>query len=128
MNDILLNIISVVVTAVVIPLISIGGTQLIKLINKKVKNTEAAKHLSAATDIVLNAVRCVFQTYVEALKEQGKFDEQSHIVALTRAKDIALSLFTEETKAYIKENFGDLDKWLTTQIESTINLLKSSSR
>lgn len=126
MNDILLNIISVVVTAVVIPLISIGGTQLIKLINKKLKNTEAAKYLTAATNIVLNAVRCVFQTYVEALKEQGKFDEQSQIVALTRAKDIALSQFTEETKAYIKENFGDLDKWLTTQIESTINLLKNN--
>lgn len=125
MNDILLNIISVVVTAVVIPLISIGGTQLIKLINNKVKNAEAAKHLSAATDIVLNAVRSVFQTYVEALKEQGKFDEQSQIVALTRAKDIAISQFTEATKAYIKENFGDLDNWLTNQIEATINLLKN---
>lgn len=126
MNDILLNIISVVVTAVVIPLISIGGTQLIKLINNKVKNAEAAKHLSAATDIVLNAVRSVFQTYAEALKEQGKFDEQSQIVALTRAKDIAISQFTEATKAYIKENFGDLDNWLTNQIEATINLLKNA--
>ncbi len=125
MNEILLNIISVVVTAVIIPLISIGGTQLIKLINKKIQNTEAAKHLTAATNIVLTAVRSVFQTYVETLKAQGKFDAHSQTVALTKAKDIALSQLTENTKAYIKENFGDLDSWLTNQIESTINLLKN---
>ncbi len=125
MNEIVMNIISVVVTAVVIPLISIGGTQLIKLINKKIQNTEAAKHLTAATNIVLTAVRSVFQTYVETLKAQGKFDAHSQTVALTKAKDIALSQLTENTKAYIKENFGDLDSWLTNQIESTINLLKN---
>ncbi len=125
MNEIVMNIISVVVTAVVIPLISIGGTQLIKLINKKIQNTEAAKYLTAATNIVLTAVRSVFQTYVETLKAQGKFDAHSQTVALTKAKDIALSQLTEDTKAYIKENFGDLDNWLTNQIESTINLLKN---
>ncbi len=125
MNEILLNIISVVVTAVIIPLISIGGTQLIKLINKKIQNTESAKHLTAATNIVLTAVRSVFQTYVETLKAQGKFDAHSQTVALTKAKDIALSQLTEDTKAYIKGNFGDLDSWLTNQIESTINLLKN---
>lgn len=125
MNEIVLNIISVVVTAVVIPLISIGGTQLIKLINKKIQNTEAAKHLTAATNIVLTAVRSVFQTYVETLKAQGNFDAHSQTVALTKAKDIALSQLTEDTKAYIKANFGDLDNWLTNQIESTINLLKN---
>lgn len=125
MNEILLNIISVVVTAVIIPLISIGGTQLINLINKKIQNTEATKHLTAATNIVLTAARSVFQTYVETLKAQGKFDAHSQTVALAKAKDIALSQLTEDTKAYIKENFGDLDNWLTNQIESTINLLKN---
>lgn len=125
MNEILLNILSVLVTAVIIPLISVGGTQLIKLINKRIKNTDAAQHLTAATDIVLNAVRSVFQTYVEALKKEGKFDAHSQNVALEKAKDIALSQFTADTKEYIKMNFGNLDEWLTTQIESTINLLKN---
>lgn len=56
MNQILLNVISVLVTAVVLPLISIAGTQLIKFINSKIKNSELAKQLSTATEIVINAV------------------------------------------------------------------------
>lgn len=125
MNEILLNIISVLVTAIIIPLISIGGTQLIKLINSKIKNVETAKQLTTATQIVTNATRSVFQTYVESLKAEGKFDAHSQVVALERAKDIAISQMTTDVKKYIETNYGNLDNWLTTQIEATINLLKN---
>lgn len=124
MNNILMNIISVLVTAVILPLISIAGTQLIKLINNKIKNNEIAKLLAEATTIVTNAVRAVFQTYVESLKASGKFDEQSQSVALTKAKEIALSQMNEEIKNYIIDNYGNLNAWLNNQIEATINLLK----
>lgn len=32
---------------------------------------------------------------------------------------------TDEVKAYISTTFGDLDKWLTTQIDASINTLKN---
>jgi uncharacterized membrane protein len=125
MNDILINIISVVVTAVVLPLISIAGAQLIKLINKKIGDKQSAKFLGDATNIVTNAVRCVFQTYVDSLKKAGSFDAVAQATALTKAKDLVLSELSTEVKEYITTNFGDLESWLTTQIESTINLLKN---
>jgi hypothetical protein len=125
MNEILLNVLSVVVTAVVLPLISLAGSKLVQLINAKINNEKAAKLLSTATEIVLNAVRSVFQTYVEALKENGTFDAESQKKALSQAKDTALSQMSEEVKSYITSNYGDLDTWLTTQIESSINLLKN---
>lgn len=126
MNNILINIISVLVTAVILPLISIGGTQLIKFINNKIKDNELAKLLAEATTIVTNAVRAVFQTYVESLKAEGKFDAQSQSVALTKAKEIALKQMSEEVKNYIITHYGDLNAWLGNQIEATINLLKNS--
>jgi hypothetical protein len=126
MNEILLNVLSVVVTAVVLPLISLAGSKLVQLINAKINNEKAAKLLSTATEIVLNAVRSVFQTYVEALKENGTFDAESQKKALSQAKDTALSQMSEEVKSYITSNYGDLDTWLTTQIEASINLLKNS--
>lgn len=125
MNEILINIISVVVTVIVIPLITLIGTKLIQWINTKVNNTNAATLLTTATTIVLNAVRSVFQTYVESLKAEGKFDQHSQTLALTKAKDVALNQMTDEVKQYISTTFGDLDKWLITQIEATINLLKN---
>lgn len=31
----------------------------------------------------------------------------------------------DDVKGYIVANYGNLDNWLTTQIEATINLLKN---
>lgn len=126
MNDIIFNIISVVVTAVILPLISYAGTRLITWLNAKIKDENAKQQLTVATDIVTSAVRSVFQTYVEALKKNGTFDKESQKVALIKAKDEALSQMSDEIKDYITKNYGDLQTWLTTQIEATINILKNN--
>lgn len=125
MNEIILNIISVVVTAVILPLISYAGARLIAWLNSKIKDENAKQQLTVATDIVMNAVRSVFQTYVETLKKNGTFDKESQKVALIKAKDDALAQMSDEIKDYITKNYGDLETWITTQIESTINILKN---
>lgn len=125
MNEILLNIISVVMTAVVIPLISLLGSKLYELINSKIKNEKGAKCLTEASEIVLNAVRFVFRTYVESLKKSGSFDKDVQIEALNLAKNIVLSQLSAETKTFISSNYGDLNEWLITSIEAGINKLKN---
>lgn len=124
MNEMLINIISVLVTAVVIPVISLLGAKLVSWLSTKIKNEKANKMIKTATEIVVSSVKTVFQTYVDALKKEGKFDKESQILALTKAKDIALSQMTEDVKEFIQTNYGELDLWLTTQIEATINTLK----
>lgn len=125
MNEILINIISVVVTSIVLPLLSIAGAKLVKLINSKINNNKAANFLSTATTIIINAVRTVFQTYVETLKKEDKFDEASQKLALLKARDIALNQMTDDVKNYITSTYGDLDTWINTNIEATINILKN---
>ena len=124
MNEILLNVLSVVVTAIVLPLISWAGARLIAWLNTKIKDENARQQLTVATDIVTKAVSSVFQTYVESLKATGSFDKESQVVALTKAKDAALSQMSEDVKHYITTTYGDLENWLTTQIEATIYALK----
>ena len=126
MNEIILNIISVVVTAVILPLISYAGARLITWLNTKIKDENAKQQLTVATDIVTNAVRSVFQTYVEALKKNEMFDKESQKVALIKTKNDALAQMTDEIKEYITKNYGDLETWIITQIESTINILKNN--
>ena len=55
----------------------------------------------------------------------GIFDKEAQVEALTRAKNIALSQITEDTKKYIEDNYGDFNNWVTIQIEATIDLLKN---
>ena len=127
MNEIIINIISVVVTSIVLPLISIAGAKLIQFINSKIKNNKAADLLTTATTIVINVVRSVFQTYVEALKKEGSFNKDAQIIALNKAKDIALTQMTDEVKDYLVTTYGSLDSWLDTNTEATINILKNKS-
>lgn len=125
MNEIVLNIISCLVTTVILPLITIGGTKLIQLINSKIQNQKSAKLLSDATTVVTNAVRCVFQTYVEALKKEGNFNKDAQLIALNKARELTLDQLSKDSAVYIAENFGDLNEWVNTQIEAVINLLKN---
>lgn len=125
MNDILLNILSVVVTSIILPLITYAGARLIAFLNSKIKDENSKLLLTTATDIVVNAVRSVFQTYVESLKASGNFDKEAQLIALNKAKDIALEQMTDEVKNFISKNYGSVDAWLTTTIESTINLIKN---
>ena len=125
MNEILMNILSIIVTAVILPLISFAGTKLITYLNSKIKDENARELLTQATTIVTNAVRSVFQTYVDSLKATGSFNAHAQTVALTKARDIALAQMSDDVKNYIVNNYGDLNNWITTQIEATINLIKN---
>lgn len=125
MNDILINIISIIVTVVVIPLITLLGAKLVKWVASKIDDENAAKIVENASNIVLNAVKSVFQTYVDTLKKQGKFGSDAQQEALIKAKTIALSQLGHDTQKFLASNFGDVDTWIVTQIEATINTLKN---
>jgi hypothetical protein len=63
---------------------------------------------------------------VESLKASSSFTKEAQFTALCKAKDIALAQFGDDVKEFITKTYGDLDGWITNQIESTINLLKNS--
>ena len=124
MNDILMNVLSILVTAVVLPLITFAGKKLIDFLNTKINDENAKKQLTKATEIVTSAVRSVLQTYVDTLKANGKLDAEAQKTALTKAKEMALNQMNIDVQNFIEDNYGDLDNWLTVQIEATINLIK----
>ena len=125
MNQIFINILAEVVTCIILPLISFLGVKFTEWLNTKIKNEKGQALIKKATDIVLNALRCVFQSYVEALKKSGDFDQKAQIYAFNLAKDIALKQLGDDAKDYIAQNYGDLEEWLKTEIEASINLLKN---
>lgn len=77
---------------------------------------------------VFNAVEYVNQTFVDALKQHGSFDEIAQADALNMAKDAALSLMDEGTKMWLNSAFDDLDGWLTIQIESAVKTTKTDRK
>ena len=125
MNQILLNILAAVTTCIILPLISFLGIKLSQWLSTKIKDEKAKALFTKATEIVTNAVRTTFQTYVESLKNSGSFGKEEQAIAFDKAKAIITSELTEELKTFIAQNYGDLQKWITNQVEATIYKLKN---
>lgn len=124
LNEIVVNVIAVVVTSVVIPLITLLGAKLTQWINGKIKDDETKKVVEEINQIVSTNVSYVFQTYVENLKKKDKFDDKAQSYALSYAQEKILNDLGDIAKEHILEHYGDINGWITTQIESTIYNLK----
>lgn len=103
-------------------------TVLIAWLNSKIKDKNIAMWSTAITKIVMSAVQSVFQTYVDALKKQGKFTVEEQKIANEKALTIIKSQLSDELQDYIKDNFGDMEKYLLEQIEAMIYQLKFISK
>jgi indole-3-glycerol phosphate synthase len=82
---------------------------------------EKEKHfLESSITAATTAITEVNQTYVDSVKSAGKFDEAAQKEALERAKASALSYMTDDAKEFIKNSYGDLEKFITGKIEEAV--------
>lgn len=117
----------------ILPLLGILTTYLIKYINVKSAEVIAAadsetskKYLSMLSETITACVIATNQTYVDALKKQGKFDAAAQKEAFKMTLDSVLLVLSDEAKNYLTSIYGDLNIYLAKQIEATVNQNKIS--
>lgn len=123
MKDILISIASTVILA----LVTWISERLIALINAKIRNQRFAHYLTAATAAVTDAVKATQQEYVDGLKKSGTFDEAAAKEALGIAKDKVMQALSIETRTFIDNNIGDVNRWIETTIHSTLHDMKEKA-
>lgn len=122
-----LNLIWSIVGVILTGIASWATTMLIKWLNSKIKDKQLAKWSTELTLIVMNAVKEVFQTYVDSLKKEGSFTKEKQEEALKKCLNIINGQLSLELKEYIENNYGDITSYLTTLIESSIYSLKNTN-
>lgn len=127
----LLNYILYIVLTIILPVVAKYVVNLIKskiresnIIIETTRNENVTKLIENALADVMDAVLYVNQVYVDALKNEGKFDEEAQKKAFNKAYEKALSLISDKTKIVISELYGSFDKWLELKIESSVNMAK----
>lgn len=115
----------------VIPILGILTTFVVEFLRAKSKeiinnldSDVAKKYTAMITNTVIDCVIATNQTYVEALKKQGKFDEEAQKVAFEKTLNAVLGILSDEAKNYIKETTGDLNLYLSQLIEAEVNKAK----
>lgn len=116
-----------VLSTVAVTLITWISNRLIALINAKIENQRFAHYLTAAVAAVTDSVKAVQQEYVDGLKKSGTFDEAAAKEALSKAKTKAYETLSLETRNYISNNIGDVNKWLDTTIHSVLHDIKEKN-
>lgn len=84
-------------------------------------NEVVDEYLLDITDIIYQAVICTTQTYVDALKAEGKFDAEAQAKAFEMTKDTVMVLLAEDAILFLADMYGDVDLWLKTKIEQIVN-------
>ena len=117
---------------VLIPLLGVLVAFFVKWVNVKsaeiavsTDNTLMTKYLSMLTSTITDCVIATNQTYVDALKAEGKFDAEAQKKAFSLTCDAVLAILTDDAKEYFSESLGYLESYITSKIESQVKLQKT---
>lgn len=111
---------------IITSLITWGFFELRSFVARKKGDSEEAKKINTCLEITEDAVKEVFQIYVEALKKEGKFTKECHEKAKAMAIDMILNRLTPALKDYLDTKYGEAIKWISNQIETVIYTLKQN--
>ena len=126
-----LNLLTQIFEVCIIPLLGILTTYIVKYIQvksaeitEKTDNAIADKYTVMLADTISACVLATNQTYVEALKKQGSFDAEAQKTAFNMTLNAVMNILSDDAKKYLTEAFGDLNAYITSQIEASVNVNK----
>lgn len=126
-----LNLLADIFEVCIIPLLGVLTAYAVKYIQvksaeitEKTDNALADKYTVMLADTISACVLATNQTYVEALKKQGSFDVEAQKIAFNMTLDAVMTILSDDAKDYLSEAFGDLNSYITSQIEASVNVNK----
>ena len=123
LNQVFQTLLPVVLLALSTTIIYYTGVA-IKAGKVKSKNDLVDKYLSMLEITITNAVLATTQTYVDAMKTQNAFDEEAQKKAFSMTYEAVMKVLTDEAKVYLEAAVGDLNTYITNQIEATVKMTK----
>lgn len=126
-NDLITSIFQVCI----IPLLSVLTAFFVKWVNVKsneikvnIDDATLVKYIDMLNNTITDCVIATNQTYVEALKQQGKFDIEAQKTAFQMTSKAVLDILSDDAKEYLTAAVGDLNVYIAKKIEAEVNLNK----
>ena len=111
----------------IIPLLGILTKMLVDFLKTKSQETKqktdnviAKKYIDTLTATITSCVIATNQTYVETLKKKGEFTKEAQKEAFNKTYESVISILSTDCKIYLENAFGDLQTYITTQIEAIV--------
>ena len=115
----------------IIPLLGILTTFLITWIKSKkdalkqqTDSELAKKYLDMLNNTITDCVIAMNQTYVNSLKQQGKFDSEAQKKAFTDVYNKVIAILGQDAIEYLNSAVGDLNEYISSKIEKEVSTNK----
>lgn len=112
----------------IIPLLGILTTFLITWIKSKkdalkqqTDSELAKKYLDMLDNTITDCVIAMNQTYVNSLKQQGKFDSEAQKKAFTDVYNKVIAILGQDAIEYLNSAVGDLNEYISSKIEKEVS-------
>ena len=107
--------------ATLVPLvITILGVLLVNYLKSRGVKNDIVTQVEAAYALLADCVNFTNQTFVDALKKEGKFDKEAQAAAFELTKQRFAQLCTDAMALAIETTYNSLSSWLQVTIESSI--------
>lgn len=93
-------------------------------LQNKINKEEVNKYIDILGSTVVNVVTSVQETFVQALKDKGEFNEDFALEAYEMARVDILNILGEAGVTTIQSAFGDIDTLLKSLIETAVKKIK----
>ena len=90
------------------------------------ESVKAKTYITEAAEAIAAAVAATNQTYVDSLKNAGKFDWDAQKEAARKALEACLASISPAAQSFIEAAYGDIREYLTTRIEAEVRAQKQS--
>ena len=130
MLEFLQNIFLAVVTAAVPMLTAYLIVFIRKAGDSAAANTESVTlktYITEVTEAIAAAVAATNQTYVDSLKNAGRFDWAAQKEAAQKALEACLASISPAAQSFIEAAYGDIREYLTTRIEAEVRRQKNEA-
>lgn len=118
----------------IIPLLGVLTTFLISWINSKKEALKqqtdsemAKKYLDMLDNTIVDCVIAMNQTYVNSLKQQGKFDAEAQKKAFNDVYNKVIAILGQDAIEYLNSAIGDLNEYIASKIEKEVSSNKIPS-
>ena len=119
------------VIAAAVPVLTAYAVGYIKQAGKHAQantdNIKAQGYIKEITDAIADAVAATSQTYVDALKQAGKFTPEAQAEAAKKALNACLASISPAAMAFIEGIYGDVKDYLTNKIEAEVRKQKNEA-
>ena len=127
----MLNLILSILEMILIPVAGLLAAYIVSFLKTKIKASGIEidekllnKYMGLFESTISTCVLATTQTYVDALKKEGKFGIEAQSVAFMMTKEAILRTLTDEAKTYLTTIYGDLDEYLNNRIEAEVKMQK----